>query len=157
MDVYETLYNLCLEHEVKVKDKKIPLWKCKSLEEVEDLNLPWKSLRELTIYLYEVLRTQRESTEFIKFDIVKVLVGLALLREDVYGVTTEETALKYLSQIITYRMNILARYYYLIKKPINTSIFEDIILKFPQNRDIRTSNIEDLKILVEKIKKRFKP
>ncbi|WP_457612106.1 hypothetical protein [Methanocaldococcus sp.] len=156
MDVYETLFNLCLEHEVIVDGKKVPLWKCENIEDA-DLNLPWNSLRELTVELYEIRKKQSESKELIKLDIIKILVGLAFLKykkdEIYFSQVNEDVAIGYLSDILTYRLNIIARFYYLIKKPKNTSIFEDIILKFPQNKDVRISNLESLKSLILKLRR----
>ncbi|WP_423793222.1 hypothetical protein ACPB8Q_03140 [Methanocaldococcus indicus] len=158
MDVYDILFNLCLEYEVKYKDRKLPLWKVKeeniNIDEV-DLNLPWENIRELAIYLYEISKKQKESNELISFDIIKVLVGIAFLKDDksnFMSLVNDNTCLNYLSEIINYRINCIARYYYMIRYPKNTNIFDDIILKFPINRELRVNNFEDFKRLVYKLR-----
>ncbi len=156
MDVYDVLYNLCLEHKVKYNNSFLPLWKVKeekiNIDDV-DLNLPWKCLRELSIYLYELKLKQRDSKELINFDIIKVLVGAAFLKNsESYSFTDSNVPISYLSDILTIRINILLRYYYFLNKPKNTTIFEEIILKFPQKKDLRTNNKYDLQNLVKKLK-----
>ncbi|CAB3287959.1 conserved protein of unknown function [Methanocaldococcus lauensis] len=161
MDVYEVLYQFCLEYPVLLDDKEVPLWKLKKedLDKV-NLNLPWDSIRDLAIYLYELKKKQQNSKELVKFDIIEVLVGIALLKHDdknnYMGLVTEEMCLTYLSELITARINCIAKYYYMMKKPQNTNIFDEIILKFPQKKDIRASNINDLRELVGRIKSYFK-
>ncbi len=160
MDVYEILYQFCLEYLVFLDDKEVPLWKLKKedLDKV-NLNLPWDSIRDLAIYLYELKKKQQNSKELVKFDIIEVLVGIALLKHDdknnYMGLVTEEMCLTYLSELITARINCIAKYYYMMKKPQNTNIFDEIILKFPQKKDIRASNINDLRELINKIKSYF--
>ncbi|MCQ6254694.1 hypothetical protein [Methanocaldococcus sp.] len=161
MDVYEVLYQFCLEYPVLLDDRKVPLWKLKKedLDKV-NLNLPWDSIRDLAIYLYELKKKQQNSKELVKFDIIEVLVGISLLKHDnknnYMGLVTEEMCLTYLSELITARINCIAKYYYMMKKPQNTNIFDEIILKFPQKKDIRASNINDLRELINKIKRYFK-
>ncbi len=161
MNVYEVLYQFCLEYPVLLDDRKVPLWKLKKedLDKV-NLNLPWDSIRDLAIYLYELKKKQQNSKELVKFDIIEVLVGIALLKHDdknnYMGLVTEEMCLTYLSELITARINCIAKYYYMMKKPQNTNIFDEIILKFPQKKDIRASNINDLRELINKIKRYFK-
>jgi len=161
MDVYEILYQFCLEYKVLLNDEEIPLWKLKKDDlEKANLDLPWNSIRDLAIYLYELKKKQQNSKELIKCDIVEILVGIALLKPEdgnnYMGLVTEDMCLTYLSELITARINCIARYYYMMKKPQNTNIFDEIILKFPQKKDIRASNINDLRELVGKIRDYFK-
>ncbi len=161
MDVYEILYQFCLEYKVLLNDEEVPLWKLKKDDlEKANLDLPWKSIRDLAIYLYELKKKQQNSKELIKCDIVEILVGIALLKPEegnnYMGLVTEDMCLTYLSELITARINCIARYYYMMKKPQNTNIFDEIILKFPQKKDIRASNINDLRDLIEKIRNYFK-
>ncbi len=161
MDVYEILYQFCLEYKVLLNDEEVPLWKLKKDDlERANLDLPWKSIRDLAIYLYELKKKQQNSKELIKCDIVEILVGIALLKPEegnnYMGLVTEDMCLTYLSELITARINCIARYYYMMKKPQNTNIFDEIILKFPQKKDIRASNINDLRDLIEKIRNYFK-
>ncbi len=159
MDVYETLYQFCLEYEVLLDDKKVPLWKLKKedLDKV-DLDLPWNSIRDLAIYLYELKKKQQNSKELVKCDIVEILVGISLLKpeEDYMRYVHEDTCLGYLSELITARINCIAKYYYMMKKPHNTDIFDEIILKFPQKKDLRASNINDLRLIIDRIRNYFK-
>ncbi len=161
MDVYEILYQFCLEYKVLLNDEEVPLWKLKKDDlEKANLDLPWKSIRDLAIYLYELKKKQQNSKELIKCDIVEILAGIALLKPEegnnYMGLVTEDMCLTYLSELITARINCIARYYYMMKKPQNTNIFDEIILKFPQKKDIRASNINDLRDLIEKIRNYFK-
>ena len=161
MDVYETLYQLCLEYKVLLDDKEVPLWKLKKEDlEKANLDLPWVSIRDLAIYLYELKKKQQDSKELIKCDIIEILVGIALLKPEegsnYMGLVTEDMCLTYLSELITARINCIARYHYMMKKPQNTNIFDEIILKFPQKKDIRASNINDLRDLIGKIRNYFK-
>ncbi|XRO76262.1 hypothetical protein ACO3VM_05550 [Methanocaldococcus sp. 10A] len=161
MDVYEILYQSCLEYKVLLNDEEIPLWKLKkdNLEKA-NLNLSWNSIRDLAIYLYELKKKQQNSKELIKCDIVEILVGIALLKPEegnnYMGLVTEDMCLTYLSELITARINCIARYCYMMKKPQNTNIFDEIILKFPQKKDVRASNINDLRELIAKIRDYFK-
>ncbi|ACV24266.1 hypothetical protein [Methanocaldococcus fervens] len=161
MDVYEILYQSCLEYKVLLNGEETPLWKLKKedLDKV-DLDLPWTSIRDLAIYLYELKKKQQNSKELIKCDIVEILVGIALLKPEegnsYMGLVTEDMCLNYLSELITARINCIAKYYYMMKKPQNTNIFDEIILKFPQKRDIRASNINDFRELVGRIRSYFK-
>ncbi|XRP97386.1 hypothetical protein ACO3UB_02410 [Methanocaldococcus sp. 16A] len=161
MDVYEILYQSCLEYKVLLDGEEIPLWKLKKDDlEKANLDLPWNSIRDLAIYLYELKKKQQNSKELIKCDIVEILVGIALLKPEegnsYMGLVTEDMCLTYLSELITARINCIARYYYMMKKPQNTNIFDEIILKFPQKKDIRASNINDLRELISKIRDYFK-
>ncbi|XRO75030.1 hypothetical protein ACO3TA_06525 [Methanocaldococcus sp. 28A] len=161
MDVYEILYQSCLEYKVLLNDEEIPLWKLKKDDlEKANLDLPWNSIRDLAIYLYELKKKQQNSKELIKCDIIEILVGIALLKpeeENNYmGLVTEDMCLTYLSELITARINCIARYYYMMKKPQNTNIFDEIILKFPQKKDIRASNLNDLRELILKIRSYFR-
>ncbi|GBF35864.1 MAG TPA: hypothetical protein EYG87_00460 [Methanothermococcus okinawensis] len=159
MDVYEVLFQKCLEHMVIVDGKKIPLWAI-SKEDIEEekvcFDLEWESLQDLVIFLYELKIEQRNSKELIKFPIEKILIGIAFLKSKKSGYSnTDDTSnicINYLSDIITARINCISKYYYLIKKPLNTNIFDEVILKFPQKKDIRTNNIEDIKEIVFKLK-----
>lgn len=161
MDVYEVLFQRCLEHRVIVDDKKVPLWTI-SKEDIEegrvDFNLQWESLQDLAISLYEFKREQLKSKELIKLPIEEILVGIAFLKSKASGyLITDDlsniyTCINYLSDIITARINCISKYHYLIKKPLNTNIFDEVILKFPQKKDIRTNNIEDLKAIVFKLR-----
>ena len=66
MDVYEILYNLCLEYEVLLNDEKTPLWKLKKEDlKKANLDLPWNSIRDLAIYLYELKKKQQNSKELV--------------------------------------------------------------------------------------------
>ena len=61
MDVYEILYNLCLEYEVLLNDEETPLWKLKKEDlKKANLDLPWNSIRDLAIYLYELKKKQQK-------------------------------------------------------------------------------------------------
>ena len=161
MDVYEVLFQRCLEHRVIVDDKKVPLWTI-SKEDIEegrvDFNFQWESLQDLAISLYEFKREQLKSKELIKLPIEEILVGIAFLKSKESGyliiddTSNMYTCINYLSDIITARINCIAKYYYLIKKPLNTNIFDEVILKFPQKKDIRTNNMQDLKEIVFKLK-----
>ncbi|HIQ38510.1 MAG TPA: hypothetical protein EYH53_00675 [Methanothermococcus okinawensis] len=159
MDVYEVLFQRCLEHRVIVDGKETPLWTI-SKEDIEkervDFNLQWESLQDLAISLYEFKREQLKSKELIKLPIEEILVGIAFLKpkESGYLITddTSNICINYLSDIITARINCISKYYYLIKKPLNTNIFDEVILKFPQKKNIRTNNIEDIKEIVFKLK-----
>lgn len=161
MDVYEVLFQRCLEHRVTVDGSDVPLWTI-SKEDVEegrvDFNLQWESLQDLAISLYELKREQSKSNELIKFPIEEIVVGIAFLKSKAFGyVITDDlsntyTCINYLSDIITTRINRISRYHYLIKKPLNTNIFDEVILKFPQKKDIRNNNIEDLKKIVFKLR-----
>jgi hypothetical protein len=161
MDVYEILYQFCLEYKVLLDDEEVPLWKLKREDlEKANLDLPWNSIRDLAIYLYELKKKQQNSKELIKCDIVEILVGISLLKPEegnnYMGLVTEDMCLTYLSELITARINCVARYYYMMKKPQNTNIFDEIVLKFPQKKDIRASNINDLRDLVGRIRNYFK-
>ena len=161
MDVYETLYQLCLEYKVLLDDKEVPLWKLKKEDlEKANLDLPCVSIRVLAINLYELKKKQQVSKELIICDIIEILVGIALLKPEegsnYMGLVTEDMCLTYLSELITARINCIARYHYMMKKPQNTNIFDEIILKFPQKKDIRASNINDLRDLIGKIRNYFK-
>ncbi|MEO2117429.1 MAG: hypothetical protein ABGW92_03370, partial [Methanocaldococcus sp.] len=154
-------YQFCLEYKVLLNDEEVPLWKLKKEDLGKaNLDLPWKSIRDLAIYLYELKKKQQNSKELVKCDIVEILVGIALLKPEegnnYMGLVTEDMCLTYLSELITARINCIARYYYMMKKPQNTNIFDEIILKFPQKRDIRASNINDLRELIGKIRNYFK-
>ena len=161
MDVYEVLFQRCLEHRVLVDGKEVPLWRI-SKEDIEegkvDFNLQWESLQDLAISLYEYKREQLKSKELIKLPIEEILVGIAFLKSKTSGyLITDDlsniyTCINYLSDIITARINCISKYHYLIKKPLNTNIFDEVILKFPQKKDIRTNNIEDLKAIVFKLR-----
>ena len=161
MDVYEILFQKCLEHKVIVDGKEVPLWRI-SKEDIEegkvDFNLQWESLQDLAISLYEYKREQLKSKELIKLPIEEILVGIAFLKSKASGyLITDDlsniyTCINYLSDIITARINCISKYHYLIKKPLNTNIFDEVILKFPQKKDIRTNNIEDLKTIVFKLR-----
>ncbi|ENN96408.1 hypothetical protein J422_02494 [Methanocaldococcus villosus KIN24-T80] len=156
MDVYEVLYQACLEYEVVLDGKRVPLWKVKKedLEKV-DFRLPWNSLRELAVHLYELKSKQQKSKELIRVNLVEILIGIAFLKvEDEFGsiCNVEDLCLTYLSELITARINCIAKYYYLIKKPNNTDLFDEIILKFPQNKNIKAGNLNDLKELIFKLK-----
>ena len=161
MDVYEILFQRCLEHKVIVDGKEVPLWRI-SKEDIEegkvDFNLQWESLQDLAISLYEYKREQLKSKELIKLPIEEILVGIAFLKSKASGyLITDDlsniyTCINYLSDIITARINCISKYHYLIKKPLNTNIFDEVILKFPQKKDIRTNNIEDLKAIVFKLR-----
>ena len=161
MDVYEILFQKCLEHKVIVDGKEVPLWRI-SKEDIEegkvDFNLQWESLQDLAISLYEYKREQLKSKELIKLPIEEILVGIAFLKSKASGyLITDDlsniyTCINYLSDIITARINCISKYHYLIKKPLNTNIFDEVILKFPQKKDIRTNNIEDLKAIVFKLR-----
>jgi len=99
-----------------------------------------------------------KSKELIKLPIEEILVGIAFLKSKASGyLITDDlsniyTCINYLSDIITARINCISKYHYLIKKPLNTNIFDEVILKFPQKKDIRTNNIEDLKAIVFKLR-----
>ena len=159
MDVYEVLFQRCLEHKVILNGKKVPLWEV-SKEDIEnnnvDFNLQWESLQDLAISLYEFKKEQLKSKELIKLPIEEILVGIAFLKSKKTGyLITEDiddVCINYLSDIITARINCISKYYYLIKKPLNTNIFDEVILKFPQKRNIRTNNIENLKEIVFKLR-----
>jgi hypothetical protein len=161
MDVYEVLFQKCLEYEVIVDGKEVPLWKLKK-EDIDngnvDFDLQWDSLQDLAISLYELKKEQQKSKELIKYPLEEILVGIAFLKSKKSGyLITDDmnninTCLNYLSELITARINCISRYYYLIKKPMNTNLFDEIILKFPQKKDIKVKNIEDLKELVFKLK-----
>jgi hypothetical protein len=163
MDVYEILFQKCLEYEVLLDDKKVPLWKLKK-EDIDKVNLslPWENLQDLAIYLYELKKEQQRSKELIKCDISEILVGIAFLKSKKSGSLIADetlginTCLNYLSELITARINCITRYYYLMKKPHNTDIFDEIILKFPQKKDVRAKNINDLKEIVYRLKDYFK-
>jgi len=161
MDVYEVLFQRCLEHRVVLDGKEVPLWTI-SKEDIEedrvDFKLQWESLQDLAISLYELKREQLKSKELIKLPIEEILIGIAFLKskESGYLITDDRsntyTCINYLSDIITARINCISKYYYLIKKPLNTNIFDEVILKFPQKRGIRTNNIEDLTEIVFKLR-----
>ncbi|HIP17491.1 MAG TPA: hypothetical protein EYG76_04240 [Methanothermococcus okinawensis] len=161
MDVYEVLFQRCLEHKVILDNQEIPLWKIKR-EDIENkninFNLQWENLQGLAISLYEFKKKQSESKELIKLPLYEIIVGIAFLKskESGYLITDDMsniyTCINYLSEIITTRINHISRMYYLIKKPLNTNIFDEVILKFPQKKDIRTKNMEDLKKIVFKLK-----
>ncbi|HIP90676.1 MAG TPA: hypothetical protein EYH21_00020 [Methanothermococcus okinawensis] len=42
----------------------------------------------------------------------------------------------YLDRTLSERINIVCNYYLLIKKPLNTTIFQEVILKFPLKKRI---------------------
>ena len=161
MDVYEILYNLCLEYKVVLNDKEIPLWKLKKEDlKKANLDLPWNSIRDLAIYLYELKKKQQESKELVKCDnIVEILIGIALLRDDEYHcLVARDVCLDYLSAFITARINCIINHYYMLGrgKPQNTNIFDEVILKFPQKKNIRGENHNDLRDLIGKIRNYFK-
>ena len=124
MDVYEILFQKCLEHKVIVDGKEVPLWRI-SKEDIEegkvDFNLQWESLQDLAISLYEYKREQLKSKELIKLPIEEILVGIAFLKSKTSGyLITDDlsniyTCINYLSDIITARINCISKYHYLIK------------------------------------------
>ncbi len=161
MDVYDVLFQKCLEYEVIVDGKEVPLWKLKK-EDLDkgnvDFDLQWSSLQDLAISLYELMKEQRNSKELIRYPLEEVLVGIAflkskkttsLLSNDAIAI---DTCLTYLNDLIIARIICITRYYYLIKKPLNTNIFDEIILKFPQNKNIIVNNKKYLEELVLKLK-----
>ena len=161
MDVYEVLFQRCLEHRVVLDGKEVPLWTI-SKEDIEegkvDFKLQWESLQDLAMYLYELKREQVKSKELIKLPIEEILVGIAFLKskESGYLITDDisniHTCVNYLSDTITARINCISKYYYLIKKPLNTNIFDEVILKFPQQKDIRVNNLRYLTEMVFKLR-----
>ena len=161
MDVYEVLFQRCLEYKVIINDQEVPLWKIKR-EDIENknvnFNLQWKNLQNLAISLYEFKKKQMESNELIKIPLYDVIIGMAFLesRESGYLFTDDMsniyTCIDYLNEIIITRINHISRYY-IIKKPLNTNIFDEVILKFPQRKEkVITKNKENLRKIVFKLK-----
>jgi len=156
MDVYEVLFQRCLEYTVVVEDKEVPLWSI-SREDIEenrvDFRVQWKSLQDLAIFLYQLKRDQSKSKELVKFPIEEILIGIAFLKSETSECLTDPrfTCIVYLSDLITARVNCIAKYYFLVKKPLNTTIFDEVILKFPQKKNLK-DNLEDLKKIVEKLR-----
>ena len=159
MDVYEILFQKCLEYEVIIDDKEIPLWKLKkeNLDNV-DVNVQWDSLQDLAISIYELKKEQQNSKELIKFPIEEILVAMAFLKSKTKGyLITDDmnninTCLSHLSDLITARLNCIFRYYYLMKKPVNTNVFDRVILMFHQQKNIKVNNLNDFQNIVFKLK-----
>jgi hypothetical protein len=159
MDVYEILFQKCLEYEVIIDDKEIPLWKLKkeNLDNV-DVNVQWDSLQDLAISIYELKKEQQNSKELIKCPIEEILVAMAFLKSKTKGyLITDDmnninTCLSHLSDLITARLNCIFRYYYLMKKPVNTNVFDRVILMFHQQKNIKVNNLNDFQNIVFKLK-----
>lgn len=158
MDVFKILFLQCTEHPVIVDGKEIPLWKI-TQEDIEkgrvDFNLPWKSLQELVIYLYKLASKHKKSGNSVsldalpKFPVEKILVGIAFLESEVPEcmVDPRTSCLEKLDSIIITRVNILSKYYFRAKKPLNTTIFDEVILKFPQKKNVKGSMVEIREII----------
>jgi hypothetical protein len=161
MDVYEILFQKCLEYEVIINNEEVPLWKLKK-EDIDngnvDFDLQWDSLQDLAISLYELKKEQQKSKELIKYPLEEILVGIAFLKSKKTNSLLSndsiaiDTCLTHLNDLIIARIICITRYYYLIKKPINTNVFDEIILKFPQQKNIIVKNREYLEELVFKLK-----
>ena len=161
MDVYEVLFQKCLEYEVIINGEEVPLWKLKK-EDIDngnvDFDLQWDSLQDLAISLYELKKEQQKSKELIKYPLEEILVGIAFLKSKKTNSLLSndsiaiDTCLTHLNDLIIARIICITRYYYLIKKPINTNVFDEIILKFPQQKNIIVKNREYLEELVFKLK-----
>ena len=161
MDVYEVLFQKCLEYEVIINGEEVPLWKLKK-EDIDngnvDFDLQWDSLQDLAISLYELKKEQQKSKELIKYPLEEILVGIAFLKSKKTNSLLSNSSmaidacLTHLNDLIIARIICITRYYYLIKKPINTNVFDEIILKFPQQKNIIVKNREYLEELVFKLK-----
>ncbi len=161
INVYEILFQKCLEYEVIVNNEQIPIWKLTKEQlnsEEFNANVQWESLQDLAISIYELKKEQQNSKELVKLPLEEILVGIAFLKSKNKGylLTNDadniNTCLSHLSELITARLNHLFRYYYLIKKPLNTTTFDKVILLFPQNENIRVNNIQDFQKIVFKLK-----
>jgi len=161
MDVYEVLFQKCLEYEVIINGEEVPLWKLKK-EDIDngnvDFDLQWDSLQDLAISLYELKKEQQKSKELIKYPLEEILVGIAFLKSKKTNSLLSndsiaiDTCLTHLNDLIIARIICITRYYYLIKKPINTNVFDEIILKFPQQKNIIVKNREYLEELVFRLR-----
>ncbi|HIQ32548.1 MAG TPA: hypothetical protein EYH55_03605 [Methanothermococcus okinawensis] len=160
MDVYEVLFQRCLEHTVVVDGREVPLWAV-SREDIEgdrvDFRLQWRNLQDLVIFLCGLrdkhIEQERkiEPTPLVKFPIEEILIGIAFLKPSECLTDPRLACIEYLSYIITARVDYLSKHYFQAKKPLNTTIFDEVILKFPQKKNLR-NNITDLKKIVNKLR-----
>jgi len=159
MDVYDILFLKCSEYDVVFNEKTVPLWVIKR-DDAEKINfdLPWNNLQDLAIYLYELKREQQKSKELIKCNLEEILVGISYLKSKKSGslISNEaigiEACLSYLSEFITARINCIYRYHYPMTIPANKVLFDEVILKFPQKKDIKAKNKQDFEHIISKLK-----
>ncbi len=161
MDPYNILLQKSLEHPVIIEDEDVPLWKL-SKDDIQrdniDFNLPWSSLQDLALSLYELKKNQQGSKELIKFPIEEAIVGIAFLKSKKISSLLSndsiaiETCLNHLNDLMIARIVCISRHYYLVKRPLNTNIFDDIILKFPPNKNIVVKNRDYIEEIVLKLK-----
>ncbi|MBA2862041.1 hypothetical protein [Methanococcus maripaludis] len=160
MDVYDILFLKCTEYEVVVNERHVPLWMLtEGDEERINFDLPWTNLQDLAIYLYELKREQQKSKELLKCNLEEIIVGISYLKSKKSGslLSDESMAIKacmdYLSEFITARINCIYRYHYPMKTPANKSLFDEVILKFPQKKDIKAKNRQDFEEVISRLKK----
>ncbi|ABR54258.1 conserved hypothetical protein [Methanococcus vannielii SB] len=159
MDVYDILFLKCSEYEVLLNEKQIPLWMIKKENALNvNFDLPWNNLQDLAIYLYELKREQQKSKDLLKCNLEEILVGISylpskksgsLLANESIGI---DACLSYLSEFITARINCIYRYHYPMTVPVNKSLFDEVILKFPQKKDVKAKNKHDFEYIVSKLK-----
>ncbi|HIP84264.1 MAG TPA: hypothetical protein EYH15_02080 [Methanothermococcus okinawensis] len=163
MDVYEILFMKCTEYPVVVGGKEVPLWTI-TREDIEedrvDFRLPWSNLQELVLYLCELKKKHIEMkatlNTLVRFPIEEILIGIAFLEPDlsISLSNIRRDCISTLSDIIVSRAACLSKLYIQAKKPLNTNIFDEVILRFPQRKNIMdvSVNTEELEKIVKKFR-----
>jgi len=157
MDAFQILFLKCSEYPVVVEGEEVPLWMV-SREDIEkgrvDFRLEWENLADLVLWLYEFRMKQFKTNELLGFPMEKVLIGLAYLEPGNCITDPYIASIGYLVDIVGRRIRILQERYFQGEKPLNTTVFEDVILMFPQRKNIKNIDVlsEEMKKIVEKLR-----
>ena len=157
MDAFQILFLKCSEYPVVVEGEEVPLWMV-SREDIEkgkvDFRLEWENLADLVLWLYEFKRKQMKTNGLLGFPMEKVLIGLAYLEPGECITDPNIAGIEYLVDIVSTRIRILQKRYFQGKKPLNTTVFEDMILMFPQRKNIKNIGVlsEEMIKIVEKLR-----
>jgi len=157
MDAFQILFLKCSEYPVVVEGEEVPLWMVSREDIVKgkvDFRLEWENLADLVLWLYEFKRKQLKTNGLLGFPMEKVLIGLAYLEPGDSITDPYIAGIEYLIDIVSIRIRILEEKYFKGEKPLNTTVFEDVILIFPQRKNIKNIGVlsEEMKKIVEKLR-----
>ncbi|MCS3901356.1 hypothetical protein [Methanococcus voltae] len=161
MDAYSLLFLKCTEYEVYKGETKVPLWQI-TKEDIKAKNvnfdLPWSSIQDLAITLFDILKDQRRNPDLTYLNLEEILVGISFLNSESSGtlISNQDMAtiacINHLDDLLSTRISKICAHNVLMKMPETACLFEKIAFGFPQKKDVKITVNPELTKIIQRLR-----
>ncbi|MBP2144135.1 hypothetical protein J2127_001305 [Methanococcus voltae] len=162
MDAYSLLFLKCTEYEVYNGEQKVPLWQITKEDVMTkkiNFDLPWSSIQDLAISLFDILKDQRRNPDLSYINLEEILVGIAFLKSESSGaslISSQDMAtiacIDHLNDLLSARISKICAHHAPTRIPETACFFEKLAFGFPQKKDVKITISPELNNIIQKLR-----